>query len=339
MPSPKVVFIGEDHERMQVFLKALDARGVDTEVWNTGTSGALVSTLAPDLDCVYYCRQSPSAGTRAAPTAMAYAKEVVRWLEFHGAKVVNGVKALDAEASKSLQMMYLNAAGCNTPFTVLAQGRAQAATEAFRFVDAGVMVKPNTGGSGAGIDAFETGEEVPAALARAAHSAPDELWVLQSLLGVHTRDVTVMKSILRFEVVGGKVQRDYIVKITAPATEFKLCPCDPRGPQILSRVSFMILDNPLSIPGFRGDPPAFQEFCRKVEAAFVMVGATIGSVEAFVLTEEYPEQAARYPFPHEPVIFEMNFNSNYNELAEAAAGIVPGVERVCDVLCTRLGRP
>lgn len=96
-------------------------------------------------------------GTRAAPTAMAYAKEVVRWLEFHGAKVVNGVKALDAEASKSLQMMYLNAAGCNTPFTVLAQGRAQAATEAFRFVDAGVMVKPNTGGSGAGIDAFETG--------------------------------------------------------------------------------------------------------------------------------------------------------------------------------------
>jgi hypothetical protein len=329
----KVYIIGEDHDRMQVFLKELDARGVPTEVWNT-SRGAIVSTLPPPPG-VFYCRQSPSATGRGNPHAAAYAREILRWLEFHGSTVVNGCKALDTETSKSLQVMAMHAANLNTPFTIVQQGVVQTVTEAARFT-VPVILKPNHGGSGRGVQSFDCGRSAAAAIKNLSGAdralAPDSLWCLQALLGKYTDDETAVRSILRIEVIGGLVQRDYILKITAPCKEFSLCPCDPRGAALLDRISFMVLRNPLTIPGFDGDDAKFDAFCKKIEAAFRLCSASVGSVEAVVLWEDDYASALAYPTPHEPVLFEMNFNTNYNERAEAAAGIKSGVLRVVDML-------
>jgi hypothetical protein len=334
---PRVYIIGEDHDRMQCFLKELDDRGVPTEVWNT-TAGALVP-LTPPPPGVFYCRQSPSSGSRGHTTSTAYTKEILRWLEFHRAVVINGSRALDLETSKAGQMMYLAAAGLNTPFTILTSSLAQTSVEASRFPGP-VIMKPNLGGSGNGVAAYDSGREVSAVLRSGFKAvtadAPDGLWVLQNLLGLHSKSDSDIKSILRFEVIGGRVQRDYIIKITAPCAEFKLCPCDSRSSALLASISFMLLRDPLSIPGFRGNPDALETFCEKVEAAFRAAGALIGSVEAIVLFDEFPTQAEMFPHPHEPVVFEMNFNTNYNERAETLAGIRTGVQRVADVLCEAL---
>jgi hypothetical protein len=338
--QPPVVYIlGEDHERMQPFLKELDSRGLATEVWNTG-NGALMPLWRPPPG-VFYCRQSPSAWSRGNTASAAYAKQVLQWLHAHGADVVNGLRALEVETSKSMQMMCLDAAGLNTPTTLLVQGFMQAAKEAADF-NGGVILKPNHGGSGKSVEAFADGATAARALrsmGRGMTPAPesmDGLWVLQDFIGAYSTDPLEMKTLLRIEVVGGRVQRDCIVKITAPAGEFSLCPCDPRSDSVLARINFMILTDPTRIPGFDGDVDRLDAFCAKIERAFELAGATIGSVEGVVLVDKYPEQACRYRAAHEPVLFEMNCNVNYNERAEAAAGIRPGVARVVDYLQQRL---
>jgi hypothetical protein len=241
---------------------------------------------------------------------------------------------LDVECSKALQMMYCAAAGLNTPSTTLQTGLRQTMVQAsVNYRDAPLIMKPNHGGSGTNVDAYTNGRDLQNSLrySRVAPS-PDDLWVVQTLLGSFSRDPTVTKSILRFEVVDGVVQRDYVVKITAPSAEFSLCPCDPRTEKILNSISFRVLANPLTVPGFKDDPAVFDTFCKKVELAFALVGAKVGSVEAIVLWQDYPDQAEAYLHPKEPVIFEMNFSANYNPTAENAAEIPSGVSRVCDML-------
>lgn len=331
----KVYIIGEDHERMQVFVKELDARGIPTEIWNT-SNGAIVSTRPPPPG-VFYCRQSPSAPGRDHPTASAYARELLRWLEFHDACVVNGSTALDTETSKNLQIMTLHAAGLNTPFTIVQHGVFQTALEASRFT-CPVILKPNHGGSGRGVQSFEHGKAAAQGIKTLSAAdravAIDNLWCLQALIGPYSDDVTAVKSILRFEIINGMVQRDYVLKITAPCKEFSLCPCDPRGAAIMDRINFMVLRNPLSIPGFHDDPDKFDVFCAKIEHAFALSNALVGSVEGVVLfdAEDGSDDAQLYGTPHEPVLFEMNFNTNYNERAEVAAGIPSGVSRLVDML-------
>jgi hypothetical protein len=337
-----VYIIGEDLDRSRPLLEALSSRGVRTIVWNTA-GGALNPCVPPPTgddteSAVFYCRQSPSADTRGHHHAVAYTKEVVRWLEFYGADVVNGSRVLDVECSKALQMMYCSAAGLNTPGTMMQQGLRQTMVQAaVGYRGKSLILKPNQGGSGTNVDAFTDARELQGALrfSRMAPS-PDDLWVLQDLLGSFSRDPTVTKSVLRFEVIDGRVQRDYVVKITAPSAEFSLCPCDPRTEKILNSISFRILTNPLTVPGFDEDPAVFEGFCTKVEHAFELVGASVGSVETVVLWQEFPEQARTFPCPKEPVIFDMNFNTTYNPTAEAAAGITPGTTRLCDMLVRRM---
>lgn len=331
--EPVVYIIGEDDERMRDLLEALDDRNIPTVVWNT-SHGALVPTDVPGPG-VYYSRQSPSAASRGHPYSVAYTKVLLRWLEFRGAQVINGSKALDVEASKCLQMMVLDSVELNTPYTMMCEGLVQTTIET-KPLSVPLIIKPDTGGSGKGIETYASGKDAAYALRHSINSmralAPDNLWIIQRLLGEYSNDMTVMRSIIRLEIIGGQVQRDYVVKITAPSKVFSLCPCDPRSEALLKNMSFMIIKNPLTIPGFIDDVGAWDRFCKKIEKAFELCDARIGSVEAMVLAKDYPVQQSEYPSKNEPVIIDMNFNTNYNKLAEAAAGIKPGVERVVDVL-------
>jgi hypothetical protein len=195
-------------------------------------------------------------------------------------------------------------------------------------------------------------------------SARENMWVIQEHLGQYSENTATMRSVIRIEVIGGVVQRDYIVKITAPTKEFGLCPCDPKSAEMLARTNFMLVDDPLTIPGFRPEDftaelstdtssttatvaahEAFEAFCRKIEAAFAKAGSLVGSVEGMPLwgcnvvhaDGSCNAFASRWATCHEPVLFDFNTcNSNYNAGAEAAGGILPGVARVANLLSEAL---
>ena len=144
-----------------------------------------------------------------------------------------------------------------------------------------------------------------------------------------------MRSVLRFEIIDGRVL--YVMQIRAPVTEFKLCPCDPRMKAMLSNITFRIVADVTTIPCCAA-PGAYAAFCAKLEALWAYLDARVGSAEAF-LPITYADDTATgrvYSFeagsrPTEPVVFELNFNSNYNETAEELAG-VSGVQAVADML-------
>jgi hypothetical protein len=323
-----VIVLAEDYDRTLNVLKALDALGVTTILWNVST-GALVSSISPPKDAIYFSRQSPSASTRNHGASIPYVRNILWWLQAHGCRVINGLAAFEMEMSKMAQMALLHLRGINTPRTKLASGVKQLWVELSadaRSYSTPVLIKPDTGGSGMGIEAYGS----PAAAADNVRSNPDYLaaegmWIIQEHVNAYTEDESRIRSILRFEIVDGKVL--YIMQIRAPATEFKLCPCDPKMESILSKVEFRIITNPYTIPCFKEHPEAYDSFVAKLEGVWTELGAKVGSAEAFLPIAYADDVADRLYSPEsqlaptEPVVFEINFNSNYNQRAEELVGI------------------
>lgn len=169
-------------------------------------------------------RMSPSAYLRSHGRAIAYTKELLRFLEERGVDVINGSRAFALETSKVAQLLLLRRLGLRAPRARVVNDPAQlaAAAEGLTFP---VVVKPNIGGSGAGIQRFDS----PAALREAAAGGVD--------LGV---DGTALVqeflparggSIVRVEVLGGRYL--YAIKVYPnPDAGFNLCPadiCQPDG--------------------------------------------------------------------------------------------------------------
>jgi hypothetical protein len=198
-----------------------------------------------------------------------------------------------------------------------------------------VLLKPDTGGSGNDVQAYATASEAAAAVASAKPSAsPVHTWVIQEHINAYSNNPAHMRSILRFEIVDGRVL--YVMQIRAPVTEFKLCPCDVRVEGLLSRLEFKIVPDPNSIPCFRA-PGAYARFCAALETVWASVNASVGSAEAFLPVTMADDAATRCYSPEAtlnpdwPVVFELNFNSNYNKTAEELAG-VSGVNVLADML-------
>jgi hypothetical protein len=96
---------------------------------------------------------------------------------------------------------------------------------------------------------------------------------------------------------------------------------------ILSKVEFRIITNPYTIPCFKEHPEAYDSFVAKLEGVWTELGAKVGSAEAFLPIAYADDVADRLYSPEsqlaptEPVVFEINFNSNYNQRAEELVGI------------------
>lgn len=338
--SKRVVIIGEDYERTLPVLEELDRLGIRVEMWNV-SKGCLVSTIPPPDDAIYFCRQSPSSGARDHAASIPYVRNLLWWLHFHGRTVINGSHAFEAEMSKSAQMAILNVHGINTPRTSLVATTRQLVVELLSGnIPGPVILKPDTGGSGNGVQAFANCADAAYAVRHTWKDvAESTLWVVQEHLNAFSEDVNRMRSILRFEVIDSRVL--YVMQIRAPVTVFKLCPCDPKLESLLSKVEFRIVTDPLTIPCFRDNPGSYQVFCDKITGVWDMLGAKVGSVEAFLPveyaddfdggTDEFATGPRSYSAesqisPGEPVVFEINFNSNYNKTAEGMVGLSGAAE-------------
>jgi len=177
-------------------------------------------------------RMSPSAYRRGHGQAIFYTLYYLDHLEQRGKRIVNGQKAFRYETSKALQLSLLETLGLPYPKSRVINNPADA-VEASRGLRFPIVVKPNIGGSGAGVTKFNSRAELDAAAkAGTLDLGLDTTALVQEFIparGGH---------IVRVEVVGGKFL--YGIKVHLTGETFDLCPadiCKTTGGQDLARAA------------------------------------------------------------------------------------------------------
>ncbi|TVR52671.1 MAG: hypothetical protein EA421_13220 [Gemmatimonadales bacterium] len=220
-------------------------------------------------------RMSPSAYLRGGTTAIHYTSQYLRHLERLGVRVINGSTAWSLEISKSAQLTLLEELGLPYPRARVIHDGAHAprAAAGLRFP---VVVKPNVGGSGAGVTRFET----PEGLQAAAEAGTLELGIDGTALVqefIPARD----GRIVRVEVLNGEYL--YAIRIYTPGDQFNLCPadvCQGTDGARLERSACAVdaPENDLRVEGY--DPP--EKVKTAVETITRAAGIEIGGVEYLI---------------------------------------------------------
>jgi len=225
-------------------------------------------------------RMSPSAWNRGHGDQIFYTLGFLEHLESRGVKVINGFKAFSSELSKAGQLILMDSLGLPYPKARIIHRPSQAAiaTEGLRWP---IVVKPNIGGSGAGVKRFDGASQLRHAIEQPA-SSPDALQfgldstaLVQEFIPAGTGDAA---HIVRVEVLNGKYL--YAIKVHITGETFDLCPadiCRTTSGTDLNRAA-CALDAPKSgITVEAYDPPDPVKF--DVELLMNKSGIDIGGVE------------------------------------------------------------
>lgn len=170
----------------------------------------------------YVNRLSPSASKRGHEAAYSYALNYIQYLEGLGARIVNGSHTVLLETSKAQQAALLRKLNVSQPKSRVLNDLSQLAKHVkdIRFP---VVIKPNTGGSGQGIQRFDTaGQLLQAVEDNMVEMPADKLILLQEFIQPRNGHI------VRVETIDGKVV--YAMKVFTQGT-FNLCPsntCDMR---------------------------------------------------------------------------------------------------------------
>ncbi len=218
-------------------------------------------------------RMSPSAWNRGHGDTIFYTMGFLDHLERRGVRVLNGQKAFRTEMSKASQLALLEELGLDYPRarSIHRASQALAATDGLRWP---VVVKPNIGGSGAGVTRFNTPEELTITADRDELAfGLDSTALVQEFIPAHEQHI------VRVEVMNGKFL--YAIKVHITGETFDLCPADicrtPTADLTASQAS-CVLDaakKGLSIEAFT--PSA--EIIANVERIMQHAGIDIGGVE------------------------------------------------------------
>jgi hypothetical protein len=263
-------------------------------------------------------RMSPSAYLRGGRSAIQYTTQLLRHLERQGVRVIKGSRAWETEISKAAQLTLLEGLGLPYPRARVIHDprQAPAAAEGLRFP---VVVKPNIGGSGAGVVRFDS----PEALAGAVAAGKLELGIDHTALVqefIPARDGVIV----RVEVLNGRFL--YGIRIHTPGDQFNLCPadvCQTVEGAALER-SACAVDAPLNNLRVEGyEPPA--EVRDAVERITRAAGIELGGVEYMI---DDRDGALLY--------YDVNALSNFVADAPRVVGFDP-VARLVDWLEEELG--
>ncbi|HYN10531.1 MAG TPA: hypothetical protein VES67_24305 [Vicinamibacterales bacterium] len=224
---------------------------------------------------VVFNRMSPSAYMRGRGHLIFYTLQYLAHLERLGVRVVNGVSAWRTEISKAHQLTLLERLGLPYPRARVIHHASQApsAADGLRWP---VIVKPNIGGSGAGIRRFDTAE----ALERAADAGTLDLGIDSTAL-VQECVPPESSRIVRVEVLNGRYL--YAIRIYTPGESFNLCPadvCQSVDGAELARPACAVdaPKNNLRVESYT--PP--QEIVQAVERIMSAAGIELGGVEYMV---------------------------------------------------------
>ncbi len=164
-------------------------------------------------------RMSPSAWNRDHGDQIFYTSGYLEHLEMRGVRVINGLQAFRSELSKAGQLSLMEELGLPYPKArvIHRASQAPAATEGLRWP---VVVKPNIGGSGAGVKRFDHSSQLEAAANEdgGLQFGLDSTALVQEF--IPARDA----HIVRVEVLNGKYL--YAIKVHITGETFDLCPAD-----------------------------------------------------------------------------------------------------------------
>lgn len=217
-------------------------------------------------------RMSPSAYRRGHGQGIFYTLYYLAHLEQRGRRIVNGQKAFRYETSKALQLSLLESLRLPYPKTRIINHAADA-PEASRGLRFPIVVKPNVGGSGAGVKRFDNRKRLEEAVqANSLDLGLDSTALVQEFIPARGG------YIVRVEVVGSKFL--YGIKVHLTGETFDLCPadiCKTTGGQELQR-SACPVDAPktgLRVEGYT--PP--DEIIHSVERISRETGIEVGGIE------------------------------------------------------------
>ena len=296
----RIFVIHENEEWLPPLAEALGVYGLEwSEIYMSGRSVDL--SEVPE-DGVYYNRMSASSWTREHGAAPQLTLALLENLETHGRRVVNKARALDLEISKARQAAVLERAGIRNPRSVLAAGIADIA-KAARTFDGPVILKPDCGGKGAGVQLFETG----AALAESAEAGNLEITTDATML-VQAYIKPSEPFIIRNEFVGGR--HLYSVKVDTTGG-FELCPAD-----------VCEIGDAVCPAGDAADEP------NKFKVLTDFIHPDIELFEKMLADEDIEIAGVEFLFDDKgrAWTYDININTNYNGQAESKAGIA-GTER------------
>ena len=233
--------------------------------------------LSPNGDQEYglvFNRMSPSAWTRGKAHNIFYTINYLAHLEQLGTRVVNGSHAFRVETSKALQLSMLQSLGLPYPRSRVINHalEAPAAARGLRFP---IVVKPNIGGSGAGIVRFDTPEQLEtAARNNAIALGLDSTGIVQEYIparGGH---------IVRVETLAYKYL--YGIKVFTSGETFDLCPMDicktTDGAELATTCVVEGAKSGLRVEGYQPPP----EIANAVERIFSAAKIDVGGAEYIV---------------------------------------------------------
>jgi biotin carboxylase len=220
-------------------------------------------------------RMSPSAWRRGVGHGIFYTTQYLDQLERHGVRVVNGTQAFLTETSKARQLALLDSLGLAFPRALVIHDprQAPAAAAGLRFP---IVIKPNVGGSGAGVRRFDRIEALQAAVDDGTIDLGiDHTGLVQEFLPAADA------RIVRVETLGGRYL--YAIRVYTSGESFDLCPAD-----ICQGVDGIELEraacpvdapkNGLRVEGYT--PPA--EIVNEVERIVATAGIDVGGVEYLI---------------------------------------------------------
>ncbi|HAD47335.1 MAG: alpha-L-glutamate ligase [Idiomarina sp.] len=212
----EIVVLHENEEWLVPLREAFKERGVEAKEWFLD-EGVVPFTDTP-ADAVYYNRMSASSHTRGHRYAPELTKLVLTWLESQNRTVVNGSQVLALEICKLSQYAALQRAGLQVPKTQAVVGKEKLAGAAEKFAQWPLILKPNRGGKGLGVQRFESLTALESFVASGDYQEPlDGTWLLQEYIQPKKPHIT------RAEFVGQRFV--YAVEVNTE-DGFELCPAD-----------------------------------------------------------------------------------------------------------------
>lgn len=296
----------------------LDRRGVHYEALHADDH-TYDPSAAESAHAVVFNRMSPSAHTRGRAHVIFYTLHYLSHLERLGVRVINGHAAWRTEISKAYQLTLLERLGLPYPRARVIHHPSQA-SDAARGLRFPVVVKPNIGGSGAGIVRFDD----PAALARAARGNALALG-LDSTALVQEYIAADAGRIVRVEVLDRRYL--YAIRIYTSGDSFNLCPADVcqavDGAELVRAAC--AADAPKNALRVERFTPS-HEIVQAVERIMAAGGIEIGGVEYMI----DPRDGRAY-------FYDVNALSNFIADAPRVVGFDPFV-RLADWLEAELAR-
>jgi glutathione synthase/RimK-type ligase-like ATP-grasp enzyme len=267
-------------------------------------------------------RTSPSSHTRGHRGVLFYAEPLLAHYEAVGVPVINPVAAYRLEKSKALQLELFERVGARYPRAVVVNHPDQVA-KALDGLRLPVVLKPNVGGSGAGI------VRIDSRAALEARSDPLDLGPDGTALVQEYRE-PAEGAIVRVEVLDGAFL--YAIRIVRDAQAgFNLCPADlcPTSGGLPRPAEGPLAACPVTVtPGLtvtRVEPPAavIDTVLRLTRAAAI----DVGGVEYLVAADD-----------GQVYYYDVNATSNFVANAEAVLGFDPTV-RFADYITRRAVSP